>query len=208
MVSGELHLHTGLPSPFLCSLFSSHGIPSLCSPFLRSVPPQGISFQFILFSLALLQRRWCLLVPLLPASSPGLLIPPHRQHSRPWPCVLPACQTLTHHTFHHCALECLVTLAVFPCLRSVFCLLWCSSSRNLRAAWAAVAAVLASVPGMQQGLWENHEAKQTPSTTTFAPSFLLKIRWPAAFLHALLCLSVRTSACPHHVPRHGPHSTG
>lgn len=46
MVSGELHLHTQLPSPFLCSLFSSHGISSLCSPFLRSVPPQGIYFQF------------------------------------------------------------------------------------------------------------------------------------------------------------------
>lgn len=49
-----------------------------------------------------------------------LLIPPHCRHSQSWPRILPACQTLTHHTFHHCALECLVTLAGFLCLRSVF----------------------------------------------------------------------------------------
>lgn len=123
------------------------------------------------------------------SSLPPHLVPSphslHRRHSQPWPRVLPNPNTPHFSSLHPGVLG---NPGRFPV--PAFCLLLCRSSRRLRAACAAVAAVLASLPGLQQRLWKNHGAKQTPSAPALAPSFLRKIRGPAAFLHALLCLSV------------------
>lgn len=117
MVSGELHLHTCFCCASCLPLMGYHlsaaSFSGLCLP-KGSLSSSSFSPQSFCSVDGACGSHSSLPPHLV------LLIPPRCRHSQPWPRILPACQTLTHHTFHHCALECLVTLAGFLCLRSVF----------------------------------------------------------------------------------------
>lgn len=133
-----------------------------------------------------------------------LLIFRNHHHSRPWTCLLPACQALTYYTFHHCTLEHLVMLAIFP--GTVFCLL---STLMQQQQESESRSGFDHCSGL--GTWHAERTMQklqketsSPSPTFLPPCFLLQISCRACGLFSVSQFLVLSAlpVSPHRQPVH------